>query len=690
MVAARHGRCSSPKGELTDHVRMPHGAPFVSAFAKNTAVFSALTLLSRVSGLLRVMAFAAILGSGRGASGRLNDAFQLANTIPNILYEFIMGGVLSAVFIPVLVRAQEKSGKTSPEAWRVANLLMGTVGLILAGVSVLGVLLAPQITWLMTSFSPKVSTAESKELATYFLRFFAPQMLFYGLNAVFMAILNSHKIFAITAAAPILNNIVVLLTLGLYGTGVIDVAGLGVGTTAGVAAMALVQVPWLLKIGMPLRPRFNFRDPVFLGITALGAPVVAVSVANLIGTAIRANLLYTVPGAFTTYTFSFILIMMPYGVFAVSVATVLYPALSRHAAAGELAEFRSTMSLGMRWTTLAMLPVALGLAVLAEPVARVLFERGQFTWSDTRFTASFLRVYALSIFPYALVIFATRVFYSFSDTRTPAWINVGGVVVNVVLNFVLLRWMGAPGIALSSTVTYTLTTIVSLVIIRRRYRGLGGREFALGMGRMALAGLLMALAVSAALHGSRPGVALIAGGPRAPLFAPESARMGNAMLIRDAGSLRKYFEATGAAADEIPPVDFARESFIAVFGPASETTTTLRLESLVRGEDGTATATVAVHRPPPDQRAAPRVIHIPQKPPYLYLIAAGDTREIRAEFRITDSPPPSRWARVLQAPDAVRVVLLVLLGAVVYLVSAWALGVGELRGLLATVRRHRG
>ena len=668
---------------------MPHGAPFVSAFAKNTAVFSALTLLSRVSGLLRVMAFAAILGSGRGASGRLNDAYQLANTIPNILYEFIMGGVLSAVFIPVLVRAQEKSGKTSPEAWRVANLLMGTVGLILACVSVLGVLLAPQITWLMTSFSRDISAADSKELATYFLRFFAPQILFYGLNAVFMAILNSHQIFAITAAAPILNNVVVLATLALYGTGVIDVAGLGVGTTAGVAAMALVQVPWLLKIGMPLRPRFNFRDPVFLGITALGAPVIAVSVANFIGTVIRANLLYTVPGAFTTYTFSFILIMMPYGVFAVSVATVLYPALSRHAAVGDLPEFRRTMSLGMRWTTLVMLPVAMGLAVLAEPVARVFFERGQFTWSDTRFTASFLRIYALSIFPYALVIFATRVFYSFSDTRTPAWINVGGVVVNIVLNFVLLRWMGAPGIALSSTVTYTLTTIVSLVIIRRRYQGLGGREFALGMGRMALAGLLMALVVTAALHGSRPGVALIASGPRAPLFAPDSARMGNAMLIRDAYSLKKYFDATGAAADEVPPVDFARESFIAVFGPASETTTTLRLESLVRGDDGTATATVAVHRPPPEKRAPQRVIHIPQKPPYLYLIAAGDLPEIRAEFRITDSPPPGRWVRILQAPDALRMVLLVLLGGVVYLAVAWVLGVGELRSLLATVRRRR-
>lgn len=153
MVAAHLPGCSSRKPKYCHHAILPLtaapatttvSAMHLKGFAKHTAVFGSLTTLSRLTGLLRMVALAAILGSGRGAAGRLNDAYQLANTIPNILYEFIMGGVLSALFIPVLVRAQEKSGKTSAESWRVANLLLGGAGLILAGVSALGVLFAPR------------------------------------------------------------------------------------------------------------------------------------------------------------------------------------------------------------------------------------------------------------------------------------------------------------------------------------------------------------------------------------------------------------------------------------------------------------------------------------------------------------------------------------------------------------------
>ena len=634
------------------------------------------------------MAFAAILGSGRGSAGRLNDAYQLANTIPNIIYEFVMGGILSAIFIPVLVRAQEKSGRTSPEAWRVANLLLGSVGLILAAASMVGALLAPQITWLMTNFSHDPSAAQSKELATYFFRFFAPQMFFYGLNAVFMAILNSHQIFAITAAAPIINNGVVLLTLALYHAGVIDLTGLGIGTTAGVAAMALVQIPHLIKIGMPLRPQFNFRDPVFLGITALGAPVVVVSIANLIGTAIRANLLYTVPGGFTSYTFSFILIMMPYGVFAVAVATVLYPALSRSAAEMNLVSFRNTMSLGLRWTTLVMLPVALGLAILAEPTARVFFERGQFTYADTRFTAAFLRIYALSIFPYALVIFATRVFYSFSDTRTPAWINVGGVIVNIGLNFILLRWMSVPGIALASVVTYVLTTAVSLVIIRKRYHGLGGLPFASAITRMIIAGTVMGVVVAGGLALTRPSSVIISSGQRAEIHAPDSARMGSTLIINDEASLRQYFKAWNAEESEIPSINFDHETFIAILGPSSETTVTLHLEKFAADNDGIASATVAVHRTLQAQPPTPRIIHIPQRPPFIHILSKQHVNSVDLELRITDTPPPRGWAKLLRAPEAIRLLILIVLGALTYLGVAFLLRLDEARQIPQTIWRR--
>jgi hypothetical protein len=172
----------------------------VSRFAKNTAIFSLFTFISRLTGLVRVMVFAAILGRGR-----LDDAYQLANNIPNILYEFIMGGLLSAVFIPVLVREQQAHGKSSAQAWRVANLLLGYVGLVLAALSALATIAAPQIIHIMTFLEKSHSAQQSRELATYFLRYFSWQMFFYGLNAVFMAILNAHEVFAITGKNPLLD-----------------------------------------------------------------------------------------------------------------------------------------------------------------------------------------------------------------------------------------------------------------------------------------------------------------------------------------------------------------------------------------------------------------------------------------------------------------------------------------------------
>ncbi|MCX7624700.1 MAG: murein biosynthesis integral membrane protein MurJ, partial [Candidatus Sumerlaeaceae bacterium] len=399
----------------------------MSRLAKHTLSFSLLTLLSRITGLIRVSAFAAVLGSGR-----FDDAYQLANTIPNIIYEFIMGGLLSAILIPLLVEAQQRHGKDSPEAWRIANLLLGYVGVTLAALSAIAVILSPLIVAVLTGLGSGVHAQQSRELASYFFRFFAPQMFFYGLNAVFMAILNSRGIFAITAAAPILNNILVIATVLLFRAGYIGVTGLAVGTTAGIASMALCQIPWLIALKMPWQPKAPLKDPLLKSILALGLPVLAVGAANLVATIVRSNFLYTVGSGFTTYTFCFQLIMMPYGIIAVSIATVLYPVLAEHAARGSKSEFLRTLVGGTKWTSFVLLPIVVVMSGLAEPIVRVVFERGQFSYANTRFTAQFLAIYALSILPYSLVVLATRAFYAQKDTLTPMWINIFGVILSIL------------------------------------------------------------------------------------------------------------------------------------------------------------------------------------------------------------------------------------------------------------------
>jgi putative peptidoglycan lipid II flippase len=660
----------------------------MSRFARHTIVFSGLTLLSRITGLLRVMGLAAVLGSGRHDALRLNDAYQLANNIPNIIYEFIMGGLLSAIFMPVLVRQQERSGKSSSEAWRVANLLLGYVGVILASVAAIGVVLSPQLIHVMTYLEKSPSAFQSKELATYFFRFFAPQMFFYGLNAVFMAILNSHHIFAITAAAPVFNNIVVLTTLVLYKFGYVGVTGLAAGTTAGIMVMALVQVPFLFKIGMPIRPRVNFRDPVFENIKSLGLPVLALAIANLIGTAVRANLLYTVPGGYVAYTYSYMLIMMPHGIFAVAIATVLYPTMSRAAADGSIGDLKATLSKGLHWTTLAMLPIAVGMCLLAQPLARALFERENFTYSDSLFFSRFLAVYALSILPYSLLLFTTRAFYSLNDTLTPAWIGTGGVILNIVMNFLFMHWLSAPGIALSSTLTYASTVTITLFYLHRRIGNLSMKTYGRSAFRFLLAAAAMSGVIYTGLYLTKPEVVVLEKGTRLPLRVPAQRPTGSSFMISSPAQWDTLWKQIHKPQDTAPDVNFSRNAVLALIGPASPTTNSLTLRK-VASSNNVLKISINVYAGRMQSRGA---ISTGSRgnPAYLFLQVPRNVQKVEPQFVRVESSPPGFAQRLLHAPDLSRLIILSLLGAVTYLAIAFLLGASELQVLLAHMKKRLG
>ena len=656
-------------------------------------MFSGLTLVSRVTGLLRLMAFTYAVG----VQSSLADAYNLANVIPNIIYEFILGGLLSAIFIPILVREQEASGKTSAEAWLVANLLLGCVGAILALASGLAMVASPYIIRGLTFLHTGQGAHADKELAAWFLRYFAPQMVFYGLNAVFMAVLNSHNIFAITAAAPILNNVVVISTLIAYHFHIIGPTGLAIGTTAGIAVMALVQLPWLIKIRMPLRPHFNFRDPVFKSAAFLGAPVVVVAIANLINTAVRTNLLSTVKGGFTAYVICFQLIMMPYGIFAVSIATVLYPALSRSAAEKKREDYMRTMSLGFRWTTFIMLPMAIGLAALALPVTRALFEHrgGEFRYADSIFTSQFLRYYALSILPYSLVMFATRAFYSLKDTVTPAWINVVGVVVNALLSYFLLKRMGIAGVALAATICYLVTTTISMIVLRMDIGLMDGRAM-LAMGwRTTLAAATMAVAVVAVEHYTRPGVAILERGSRFPLRVPQNAMQGAPILVRNAEDWEHLRLDLRLKSTAIPPVNFERESVLLLLGPQSASTSTMELISTdLKSSKGKAIVRAAIRTSAKAGGAGVPggavVADSVTSPSYILATINAPVDSVELHFQIASGAAAGQ-SRLpsMTSGEIPRLAMLVLLGAIVYAITAWLLGTEELRTLGARFVRRR-
>jgi len=639
----------------------------VGQLAKHTITFSLLTLLSRVTGLVRVSVFAAVLGSGR-----FDDAYQLANTIPNIIYEFILGGLLSAILIPLLVEAQQRHGKDSPEAWRVANLLIGYVGALLAVVSGLAILFSPQIVGLLTALGRGTHAEQSRELAIHFFRFFAPQMFFYGLNAVFMAILNSRGVFAITAAAPIVNNLVVIATVLLFRWGIIGVTGLAVGTTAGIAAMALVQVPWLTASGMPLRPRVSLSDPLLRSVVRLGIPVLAVGLANLVGTVVRSNFLYTVGSGFTTYTFCFQLIMMPYGIIAVSLATVLYPLLAEHAASNRKELFLESLMVGSRWTIFSLLPVVVLMSGLAEPIVRVVFERGQFSYANTRFTAQFLAIYALSILPYALVILASRAFYAQKDTATPMWINVAGVILNTACTVLLYRSLSILAIPVAAVVTYCTTTTLSYGVIKKRLAVPGAMKPLLSSWKIFVSAAIMAVATVMLARETTSLVTVLERGERFPAHISARYDAGGVLVLHNDKELREFWKLI--AKDDTPPpgFDFRRSRVVAVFAPRGSTSATLTLANAsVDSQAKTAELLVKVHK-----HSTPSATAL-EEPAYLLAQIAAPVETVMARFAISDQPPRKSFREFLQLEELVRLLGVSIVGVLVFFLSCLAMRVDE-------------
>jgi murein biosynthesis integral membrane protein MurJ len=524
------------------------------------------------------------------------------------------------------------------------------------------------------------SVAEKQAVATFLFRYFAPQILLLGINAIFMAILNSVGIFAITAAAPIINNVFMIATFLAYHYGWFDITGLAIGTTLGTAAMALVQLPFVIKAGMPIRPKFNLKHPVFKSVTSLGWPIALVSIANLVGWTIRTNLLSTVLGAFAIYTYCFQIIMMPYGIFAVSIATVLYPTLSRHAANKRREEFVGDMSLGFRWTLFILLPISLGVMALAMPIIRVLFEHrgGQFTFSDSLFASDFLSYYALSIGPYAMVMFATRVFYSMKDTGTPAVINIAGVVFNAVISYILLKTMGAAGIALGASLTYIVTTAVSMYMIRRETGGLGGRTFWFPIGKMLLASGLMAIAVHSAEVWSRPELVVVERGSRLSMPVPSSSSQGSYTILKSGTELNRVWTALGRTTETVPQIDFSKSQVALVWGPQSRTTSTLEL--LTTGSRFNKPENVRLSmavRPVHETTTSSLAVDTPTSPAYA-LIQVRNPNAAVSWNQVIEAPGAPRPRAGLIDPELLRLVLLILLGAGLYAVSAVVFRMSEL------------
>jgi len=475
------------------------------SLARSTALMATGTLLSRITGLLRVTVLVATLGVGES---RLADVYNVANTTPNIIYELVLGGILSSIFVPVFVEVRNTRGQR--QAWHVARATMtiAIAGLgLLAGITMLA---APWIIRLYVHSGSPAERAEAIELGGQLLVMFMPQIVFYGVGAVMTGLLNAHRRFGVPVFAPILNNLVVIavgLTFhALVGQQVPQVGEvttgqkllLGLGTTAGVVAMTMVQWPFLRRIGFRFHFVWNFRDRAIRKMATLSAYTVGYVVTNQLGYLLVPVLAYGVRGGYTAYTTAFIFFQLPHGVFAVSVMTALLPPLSEYAVARDWAAFRATMARGIRLTAAVLLPAALGYLALAGPIVRLLLEHGVVTEASTSLLVPVLMVFVLGLVPFSTFQLALRAFYALQDTRTTFRVNLVSVGVNVVVDLLLFnllpqRWK-IPGLAFGHVSSYTVGSALLLYLLSRRIGGLEGSRILGAVGRMLVAGLVMVAA----------------------------------------------------------------------------------------------------------------------------------------------------------------------------------------------------
>jgi putative peptidoglycan lipid II flippase len=407
----------------------------MSSLLRSGAVISAMTMVSRVLGLVRDMVIARYFPVS-GAT----DAFFVAFKIPNLLRRFFAEGAFALAFVPVLSEYRETRSREALKD--LVDHVAGTLGLILLLISSTGMLAAP---FLVNIFAPGFTDNPDArpELAAELLRITFPYILFISLAGLLGGILNTFKHFATPAFAPVLLN-VVLIAAAIWGTPYFTepVQALAWGVFfAGIAQM-LVQVPILMKMG--LLPRFRYRkahDGVKKIMKLMLPALFGSSVAqlNLVLNTIIASFL--VVGSISWLYYSDRFVELPLAIFGVALGTVILPKLSGDHANADASQFSSTMDWALRLALLLAIPATLGLILLAEPILASVMMYGEFRWSDVEMAALSLRTYALGLPAFILVKVLAPGFYSRQDTKTPVRIGIIAIFSNMLLNLlIVLPW----------------------------------------------------------------------------------------------------------------------------------------------------------------------------------------------------------------------------------------------------------
>jgi len=476
--------------------------------ARAAGVLGAATMLSRIMGMVRDMVVSRLFGAGL-----YTDAFFAAFQIPNMLRRFFAEGALTAAFVPTFSEWYANKGKEETRA--LANVCFTLLTLVMATITILGIIFSPQIVHLM--FPGFAENPEKLSVTIFLNRLMFPYIFFVSLVALCMGILNTLRHFFTPAISTVFLNLSMILSaLLLHDRFQVPIVSLAVGVLIGGVLQLALQIPVLCRMGFSVRPNFNFAHPALKRITLLMGPSifgVGVYYLNITVGSILASLL--AEGSVSYLYYAQRLFEFPQGIFTVSVAQAVLPSMSRQAAAGDMDAMKESLSYGVRLTLFVTIPAMVGLIFCATPIFSLLFMGGAFDYAKAVNCGIALLYYSLGLTFVALVRVLVPAFYAMKDTRTPVMIAFAAFLLNLLFSLALMGPLLHGGLALASSLSALGNMLLLVWFLKKKIGPFGGRAIMLSGGKGILASIPMAAAVYwivRLIDWSQPGEKLLKGG----------------------------------------------------------------------------------------------------------------------------------------------------------------------------------
>ncbi|MDO4537087.1 MAG: murein biosynthesis integral membrane protein MurJ [Coriobacteriales bacterium] len=528
--------------ELDKSADAGNGGASEEAIGRSTALMSVLVIVSRITGFIRTWGQAMALGVTV-----VSSCYTVANNLPNMMYELVVGGMLATAFLPVYLSVKERSGREGANEY--TSNLLSIVLLFMAILTVVGFVFAGQVIWTQ-SFG---ATSEFDfDLAAYFFRFFVIEIMLYAASSIISGVLNAERDYLWSNAAPIFNNIVCTASFFLYlafvGKNVtLALLCLAIGNPLGVAIQVVMQLPSLRKHGIKLRPHINFHDPALRETLSIGIPSLAVTICSFITVSVQNSsaLSATVSGSSIAY-YTRMWYTLPYSVFAIPITTAMFTELSHYVSKGDMRSTARGVGSGTSKILFMLIPFTLYLMVFSRPLI-MFMASGRFTTEQIGMTADYLVVLAASLPMYGVCTFQQKVCSALRRMNLYMVSIALGSVMQVAFCLILTPMFGLMMVPLSSVFFFTLVDIVTFVSLRKQLGNLGLKSI--------LASSLKALVLGALGAGVGFGILMLL----ERFVAPLSGGVMQALAYTVAGGVPAVLVTFGAAiALKMPEADTFR------------------------------------------------------------------------------------------------------------------------------------